>query len=310
MIRTTITLLISGLLCATSAQAQVRGKPDLLAARGAGEVSHADFEARVDRIPPEMRFRVVRDTSRMDDILNNLLINAQLAAAAEEAGVQDDPLVQQRMQLAMREELARAWIEHVIDDVEPADYTAMAREQYTLNRDRYVTEETIDVAHIRVNLEDRSESEALELAGSLRAQVLDDPGQFGDLARSFSDDAGSRSRGGVYRGVKKGDMVEPFEKAAFSLEVGEISQPVLTRFGYHVIRLDAINAPEPIPFESVQPRLEEQMREQHRERIRGQYLTPLYEEEIEVSRESVQNSILRVFGPEVLADFTGESESQ
>jgi parvulin-like peptidyl-prolyl isomerase len=105
-------------------------------------------------------------------------------------------------------------------------------------------------------------------------------------------------------------MVEPFENAAFSLEVGEISQPVLTRFGYHVIRLDAVNAPEQLPFESVRARLEEQMRDQHRERVRGQYLTPLYDEEIEVNRESVRNSILRVFGPEVLADFTGESESQ
>jgi peptidyl-prolyl cis-trans isomerase C len=310
MIRSISVLLTLGFVFAPATQAQVRDNPELLAARGDGEVSHADFEARVNRIPPEVRFRVVRDTSRMDEILNSMLINAQLAAAAEEAGFQDDPVVQNRIQLAIREELARAWIEHVIDNAEPADFTAMAREQYTLNRERFMTPETIDVAHILINLEDRTDAEALELAESLREQVIGDPDRFGELARSFSDDAGSRSRGGVYNGVKKGDMVEPFENAAFALEVGQISVPVKTRFGYHVIRLDAVHAPEPVPFETVQAQLEEQMRDQHRERVRGQYLTPLYEEDIEVSRESVQNSILRVFGPEVLADFTGESESQ
>ena len=162
MTRTTTVSLFFGVLLATATQAQVRDNPELLAARGAGEVSHADFEARVNRIPPEMRFRVVRDTKRMDDILNSMLINAQLAAAAEEAGFQNDPIVQNRIQLAMREELARAWIEHVIDNAEPADYSAMAREQYTLNRDQFMTPTTIDVAHILVNLEDRSEAEALE----------------------------------------------------------------------------------------------------------------------------------------------------
>lgn len=310
MNRLSATLIAFSLLIPAPAIAQVRDNPELLAARGAGEVSHADFEARVARIPPEVRFRVVRDTNRMDDILNNLLINAQLAAAAKEAGFENDPVVRNRLELAVREELARAWIEHVIDNSDPADYTAMARERYALNRERYTTPETIDVAHILVNFEDRSEAEALELAESLREQVVAEPERFGDLARSFSDDSGSRSRGGVYRGVKKGDMVAPFEDAAFSLEIGQISAPVQTRYGYHVIRLDAVNPPEQMPFESVQAALEEQMREQHRERVRGNYLKPLYEQDIEVNRESVQNSILRVFGPEVLADFTGESESQ
>ncbi len=290
--------------------AQVRDNPELLAARGQGEVSHADFEARVSRIPPEHQFRTVRDGGRFEDLLNSLLIDAQLAAQALEAGFDQDPVVRERMALAAREELARAWIEHVVDSGKDADYTALAREQYLLNRDRYRTPETIDVAHILVGLDERSEAEALELAEELKARLAQDPTRFTELVSEYSDDTGSRSRQGMYKGVKRGDMVEPFETAAFALSPGDISDPVQTQYGYHIIRLDAINPPQQMSFDSVQLQLEEQVRKQHRERKRREALEPLYAEQIEVTQESMENAIRRVFGDEVLQGEAGDAGSQ
>jgi len=52
-----------------------------------------------------------------------------------------------------------------------------------------------------------------------------------------------------------GDMVKPFEEAAFALEPGEISEPVKTDYGYHVIRLDAYYEPTMMTFEEVKPQL-------------------------------------------------------
>jgi parvulin-like peptidyl-prolyl isomerase len=291
-------------------EAQVRDNPELMAARGKGEVTHSNFEARANRIPPEMRFRVIRDRARMEDMLNKLLIDAQMAADAKEAGFHEDPLVQKRLELAVREELARAWIEYKVDADAPADYTTMAREEWMLNRDRYMTPETVDVAHILVGLDGRSDEEALELAESIKAQLDADPARFAELVWEHSDDSGSRSRGGEYRNVKRGDMVKPFEDTAFSLEVGQISGPVRTDYGYHIIRKDAVTAPQPQPFESIQASLEEQMREEHRERKRREYLKPLYEEELEVTQESVETAIERVFGPEVLARNAEDAETQ
>ncbi len=66
-------------------------------------------------------------------------------------------------------------------------------------------------------------------------KLLDDGGDFAELAREYSEDP-SASSGGDLGYFGRGDLVEEFEKAAFALDVGEISEPVLTRYGYHIIK--------------------------------------------------------------------------
>jgi peptidyl-prolyl cis-trans isomerase SurA len=74
------------------------------------------------------------------------------------------------------------------------------------------------------------------LADSLVA-VLRDDGDFGQLARRFSQDPGSRDRGGDLGWVRRGNFVPAFEAVAFRMRPGQISDPVLTVFGYHVIEV-------------------------------------------------------------------------
>ena len=61
---------------------------------------------------------------------------------------------------------------------------------------------------------------------------------FGELARAMSEDEGSASSGGDLGTFGRGRMVAPFEEAVFALEPGEVSQPVLTQFGWHLIKLE------------------------------------------------------------------------
>ncbi|WP_092737077.1 peptidylprolyl isomerase [Riemerella columbipharyngis] len=60
---------------------------------------------------------------------------------------------------------------------------------------------------------------------------------FEDMARIYSEDTGSASNGGVYKNIAKGTMVKPFEAAALNLQEGEISDPVETQYGFHLIQL-------------------------------------------------------------------------
>jgi peptidyl-prolyl cis-trans isomerase SurA len=60
---------------------------------------------------------------------------------------------------------------------------------------------------------------------------------FADLARKYSEDPGSAPNGGLYAHVKRGVMVAEFENVAFSLKVGDISEPFETQFGFHIIQL-------------------------------------------------------------------------
>lgn len=65
---------------------------------------------------------------------------------------------------------------------------------------------------------------------------------FTKMARAYSEDIGSGSVGGELGFAKPGQMVAPYEKAALSLQVGEISKPVKSEFGYHIIQLQEKNA--------------------------------------------------------------------
>lgn len=77
---------------------------------------------------------------------------------------------------------------------------------------------------------------ALETASRIRREAAEG-GDFEELARTHSADRGSASRGGDLDWFERGDMTPAFEEAAFAMEPGEISEPVLTPFGYHIIKV-------------------------------------------------------------------------
>ena len=85
---------------------------------------------------------------------------------------------------------------------------------------------------------------------------------FEDLARENSEDPGSAAQGGDLDWVARGQMVEPFEDALFSLNKGEVSGIVETQFGLHLIRLDDIRAPEFASFEEKRAELERELKQE------------------------------------------------
>ncbi len=85
----------------------------------------------------------------------------------------------------------------------------------------------------------RSRDDALALAGDVRARAVAGE-SFDDLAFEFTDDPGSRQRGGFLGSVTAGGWVAPFEQAVRGLTVGEISEPVESVYGFHIIQREAL----------------------------------------------------------------------
>jgi peptidyl-prolyl cis-trans isomerase D len=88
-------------------------------------------------------------------------------------------------------------------------------------------------------------------------------GDFGALAKQYSQDPGSAQNGGDLGWAERSSFVKPFADALFAMKVGEIAGPVKTQFGYHIIRLDEIQPGKSKSFEEARPELEAQVRRAH-----------------------------------------------
>ena len=139
-----------------------------------------------------------------------------------------------------------------------ADFELMAKEYYMTHKRELSSAASVDLSHILVSTQEaadgskRSDKDAKALIEKISSQLQLDPQKWDELVNLYSEDPGSRNKGGQYLAVTPGKMVKPFEDTAFALKrIGEISKPVKTQFGYHIIRLDAKN-PATIPsFEDV-----------------------------------------------------------
>jgi peptidyl-prolyl cis-trans isomerase SurA len=101
-----------------------------------------------------------------------------------------------------------------------------------------VLKETVDISHIlkQIKSGESSRNAALLKIGEIKDKV--DAGEdFADLAKNYSEDPATGTRGGDLGFIKRGDLVTEFEEVAFDLEPGEISDIVETQFGFHIIKM-------------------------------------------------------------------------
>lgn len=136
------------------------------------------------------------------------------------------------------------------------------QEYYDKNKSEFYKNE-VDASHILISTVDENKKELSEdkkkEAKKKAEDVLKkvkDGGDFASLAKEYSDDKLSAEKGGQLGFFGKGDMVEPFEKAAFALDKGKVSDLVESQFGYHIIKVnDKVN--EQKTFEEVKDTIKE-----------------------------------------------------
>lgn len=177
--------------------------------------------------------------------------------------------------------------------------TEEVRAQYETTREQYRQAAERRASHILIEIpEDAGEAateQAREQARELRRRIVEEGASFEAVAREHSDDPGSAEQGGDLGFISRGSMVEPFEQALFALdEAGDVSEPVRTTYGYHLIRLEEVREPKPQPFEAV--------REQVREDLATREAERLFYDRVEVLRNTTYENPGTL---DVAADATG-----
>ena len=275
--------------------------PELIfACKGNAILTQAALDGAFSRIPESDRLMFIRDGALVDKMISSLLQAELIALDAEQAGFAQRPEVEQRMLLAARAELASAWTEELAQQVPEADYAAMAYEDYLANPSKYSSEATVDFTHILIATRDRLPSEAEEIALGVQSRVQEDPAQFDALVMEFSDDPGKAKNGGKYRNMKYSELVKPFAESVFSLQQpGEISGPVESEYGFHLIRLDARQDAVLLPYDEVKEQAMLEMKEKYMADYRSRYLQKLLLAPTVFPEGSVEVMARRYFGDDL-----------
>lgn len=162
-----------------------------------------------------------------------------------------------------------------------AEYVVFSREQllqsiqvsdgeikawYDSHADRYRQPEERRASHILLPLAGDAGAEAVKAAeaqaNELLGQLRKTPGDFAKLAKQYSKDPGSADRGGDLGWFGRGMMVKPFEEAAFALKEGQMSDPVRSDFGIHIIRITGVKAEQGRPLAEVRNEIAAEIRAQ------------------------------------------------
>ena len=147
---------------------------------------------------------------------------------------------------------------------DPAD----VKKYYEANRSRFEVKESRQAAHIFVNVDPASGAEAKQKARARAEEIYQQlqkaPAGFAELAKKRSEDPGSAANGGDLGYIGRGSMkdVPEFEEALYKLKPGEISAPVESKLGYHIIRLTAVRPAQSKSLEEVRGQIEQELGKQ------------------------------------------------
>ncbi len=262
----------------------------------------SQMAARGQTLAPEQSALIERQI--LDQLIQMQLLNSQATAADKAAGKADaekkfadakaklgseDALNRQlKLMGSTQDEVIAKWAEALTAEavlkralnVNITD--ADAKKFYDENPSRFEEPEMVHVAHILIGTRDASTgTELSEAQKAAKRKQADDllkrarAGEdFGKMAAQYSDDPGSKDKGGEYT-FARGQMVPEFESAAFSLKTNQVSDVVTTQYGYHIIKLIDKSPAHKVEFSKAEPEIKEGLSQQALQKQFPDYIAKL-----------------------------------
>lgn len=243
------------LLLSVCARAEViPNGDDVVADDGTIKITREDIVRYIQyRVPEDRRAQVLSSPDSMNKFLQNLYMIRSLASLvdAPEHKVNMDQVIWESYFNADSRLSEQAQEAAVTKAKAKVDWDAYAQEIYIAEPKRFMIEARVDVAHILISTEERSEQEAAAIAKNVREKALKGE-DFIALAKTYSDDQSGAELGAF----TKGKMVKEFEAVAFAMQTpGGISEIVKTQFGFHIIKLNKQIPAEKKLFQWVKPQI-------------------------------------------------------
>jgi len=234
---------------------------------GGMEFTKKNFDAVLATIAEDQR-----NPNTKQAMLENLTSLLQVAQEARAAKFDADPVQAFQLKLRAEQSLAAAYL---VDQMNKMGDDAFLKEWYSHNtalfsqwKARHILIRSQgSVVPVRAGMKDLTDAEALAKAKASRAKLVAGTA-FAAVVKVDSDDSGSASTGGDLGFFGPGQMVAPMEEAVAKLKVNDISEPIKTEFGYHVVQLQEIRTKT---FEEAK----EEIRERSRQELQAKILASI-----------------------------------
>jgi parvulin-like peptidyl-prolyl isomerase len=226
---------------------------------GEEKLTAGEFDQLVDALPEQVRASARGPNKRQ--FAEQLVRIKIMSQEAHKRKLDESPTVQRQIELQKENLLANVLFQEMATNVKVDEATA--QKYFEQHKSEY---ESVHARHILVRFKgsqlpvgagkkELTEEEALAKAQEIRKRIAAGE-DFAALAKTESDDAQTGAKGGDLGTFKHSQMAPEFEQAAFSLPVGQVSEPVKSKFGYHIIKVEQH---ETKTFPEVRPELEKKM---------------------------------------------------
>ena len=197
----------------------------ILATVDGREISEKDLEAVIKRYPAQQQAFFSSDMGKKQ-LLEQLIAFELFYNLGKEIGLDKTEEYSNEVEKIKKEMLTQMSISKTLSEVTITDDEAKA--YYDENNDAFAEPETATAKHILV--------EGEEAAKKIREDITSGAISFEEAAEKYST-CPSKEQGGNLGSFSRGMMVPEFEEASFTLPIGEVSEPVQTQFGYHIIKV-------------------------------------------------------------------------
>ncbi len=198
---------------------------NVLAVVNGMEITEQDLQNTIRRFPAE-RQRYLETENGRKQLLNEIISFELIYNYAKDEHMESSESYLAKLEAVKKEMMTQVAVDKILEDVKVTDKEV--EDYYKANRNMYKNPENITARHILVD--------SLEKANEVLEKVKTGL-SFEDAAKKYSS-CPSKAQGGNLGKFTRGQMVPEFENTAFQLEIGVVSQPVKTQFGYHLIKVE------------------------------------------------------------------------
>ncbi|MGL4849876.1 MAG: peptidylprolyl isomerase [Clostridium sp.] len=226
----------------------------VLAVVGSYEITEKELNEIVAKYPADRKAMVESEEGKKQ-LLEQMIHFELFNKLGEELKVNETAEYKETVERLEKEILTQATMNKVLTDVVVTDEEL--KNFYEANKERFSEQATVSAKHILVESE--------ELANQIKDEIVSGEVTFEDAASKYSS-CPSKEQGGNLGAFGRGMMVPEFEDAAFKAELNEVTAPVQTQFGYHLIKVEAKTEGKVKEFEEVKENVYQMMMQQAQER--------------------------------------------